>query len=212
MTETTTADRGRLRPSLVEEREPSARGLTEEEAAARLRDHGPNTLVKEAKPSRLQVAALQLRDPMNLMLVVVAGVGIFIGQAGTATVVIGLILLNLVLGTNQEMKARASVEALADLDVPQAKVIRDGRLRLVAAAELVPGDIVPVEAGDVVPADGRILTAATLETQEAALTVRACRWASRPSLSTVTTTWRSGTAATCCSRTPPSPAAAGPWR
>lgn len=170
MTETTTADRGPLTPSRVEPREPSAQGLTEEEAATRLRDHGPNTLVKEAKPSRLQVAALQLRDPMNLMLVVVAGVGIFIGQAGTATVVIGLILLNLVLGTNQEMKARASVEALADLDVPQAKVIRDGRLRLVAAAELVPGDIVPVEAGDVVPADGRILTAATLETQEAALT------------------------------------------
>ena len=79
-------------------------------------------------------------------------------------------MLNVVLGSRQELKARASVDALSNLQVPQAKVVRDGTLVLVAAVDVVPGDIVQLEAGDIVPADGRILRSATLETQEAALT------------------------------------------
>ena len=74
------------------------------------------------------------------------------------------------LGSRQELKAQASVDALSNLQVPQAKVVRDGTLALVPAVDVVPGDIVQVEAGDIVPADGRILRSATLETQEAALT------------------------------------------
>src|SRR4029077_16542089 len=70
----------------------------------------------------------------------------------------------------QEMKARASVEALAQLQVPVARVRREGRVESVASTDLVPGDVRLLEAGDVVPADGRIVTSATLETQEAALT------------------------------------------
>src|SRR5204863_696481 len=81
-----------------------------------------------------------------------------------------LILLNVVLGTRQELKARASVDALSNQQVPQAKVVRDGALVLVPAVDVVPGDLVQVEAGDIVPADGRIMRSATLETQEAALT------------------------------------------
>ena len=109
-------------------------------------------------------------EPMTLMLVAVAVVSIVIGQGSTAAVVVALVLLNVVMGTNQELKARASVDALASLQVPLARVMRDGRLVEIPAADLVPGDIVAVEAGDIVPADGRILTSATLEAQEAALT------------------------------------------
>jgi Ca2+-transporting ATPase len=81
-----------------------------------------------------------------------------------------LIVLNLVLGTRQELKARASIDALSSMQVPQAKVVRDGSVELVPATDVVPGDVIQLEAGDIVPADGRILRSATLETQEAALT------------------------------------------
>ena len=88
------------------------------------------------------------------MLVAVAVVSILIGQGSTAAVVLTLVLLNVVLGTNQELKARASVDALASLQVPQARVLRSGTLELLPASDLVPGDVVAVEAGDIVPADG----------------------------------------------------------
>jgi Ca2+-transporting ATPase len=112
----------------------------------------------------------QLRDPMNIMLVAVAIVSFAIGEVSTGIIVALLILLNVVLGSRQELKARASVTALSNLQVPQTKVVRDGSVALVPAVDLVPGDIVQVEAGDVVPADGRIIRSATLEAQEAALT------------------------------------------
>lgn len=145
-------------------------GLAEPEAARRLQQNGPNTLTEDAKPSAVLVALSQLRDPMNLMLLVVGGISILIQQGSTAWVVGFLVALNVVLGTNQELKARASVDALADLQVPQAKVVRGGHLKLIAAAEVVQGDVVAVEAGDIVLADGRLMTAASLEVQEAALT------------------------------------------
>lgn len=145
-------------------------GLAAAESANRRSRFGPNALAQERRASAWKVALAQLRDPMTLMLIVVAIVSVVIGQASTAGVVIALVLLNVVLGTNQELKARASVEALSKLQVPEARVIRSGAPSVVPAAELVPGDIVAVEAGDIVPADGRILTSASLETQEAALT------------------------------------------
>src|SRR6476620_12790277 len=107
---------------------------------------------------------------MKIMLIAVTAVSFAIGQVSTGVIVALLILLNVVLGSRQELKARASVDALSNLQVPQAKVVRGGGLVLVPAVELVPGDLVQVEAGDIVPADGRILRSATLEAQEAALT------------------------------------------
>ena len=85
-------------------------------------------------------------------------------------IVTALVAFNVLMGTSQEMKARASVDALAHLQVAHARVRRDGKVQEIAASEVVPGDVVLVEAGDLVPADGRLLTSATLETQEAALT------------------------------------------
>ncbi len=146
------------------------RGLGATEAAARLARVGPNAIAGEKPPSVWAVALGQLRDPMNIMLVAVTVVSMVISQFSTAVIVAFLILLNVTLGTRQELKARASVDALSKMQVPQAKVVRDGTLTLVPAVDLVPGDVVQLEAGDIVPADGRILTSATLETQEAALT------------------------------------------
>jgi P-type Ca2+ transporter type 2C len=145
-------------------------GLTGGEAAARLSTYGPNRIQAERPPSAVAIALQQLRDPMNLMLVAVVVVSLLIGQVNTGLIVAGLIGFNIMLGTRQELTARASVDALAKLQVPQAKVLRDGSLTLLPAADIVPGDVVQLEAGDIVPADGRILRSATLETQEAALT------------------------------------------
>ncbi|HVN60980.1 MAG TPA: cation-translocating P-type ATPase [Gaiellaceae bacterium] len=145
-------------------------GLTGAEAAARLARYGPNQIKGEKPPSVWAVAMQQLRDPMNIMLIAVVAVSFVIGQVSTGVIVALLILLNVFLGARQELKARESVTALSNLQVPQAKVVRDGALALVPAVDLVPGDLVQVEAGDIVPADGRIVHSATLETQEAALT------------------------------------------
>lgn len=145
-------------------------GLTQAEVASRLSTYGTNQIVSEKPPSVWAVALLQLRDPMNIMLVAVTLVSILIGQVSTGIVVASLIVLNVALGTRQELMARASVDALSKMQVPQARVVRDGDVRLVPASEVVPGDIVYVEAGDIVPADGRIVRSATLEAQEAALT------------------------------------------
>jgi len=145
-------------------------GLSEGESRQRLSAYGPNEMTAEKPPSVLSVALAQLRDPMNIMLVVVTVVSLLIGEVSTGILVGMLITLNIVLGSRQELKARASVDALSKLQVPQARVVRDGQIRLIAATAIVPGDVVNLEAGDVVPADGRILRSATLETQEAALT------------------------------------------
>jgi Ca2+-transporting ATPase len=145
-------------------------GLTSAEAARRLESVGRNALASAPPPSWFKIALTQLVDPMTLMLIAVAIVSLLIQQTTTAIIVAILVFFNVLQGTRQELKARRSVDALAKLQTPQARVVRDGTVRLVDAAELVPGDVVDVEAGDLVPADGRILRSATLETQEAALT------------------------------------------
>src|SRR5262250_1946457 len=146
------------------------RGLDTDEVARRLAEYGPNELPTEPPPSVWVVARGQLSNPMNIMLLIVCGASFAIAQWATAVVVLGLVLFNVVMGTAQELKARASVEALAQLQVPRARVRRAGQVEELESTNLVPGDVVLLEAGDVVPADGRILSSATLELQEAALT------------------------------------------
>ena len=107
---------------------------------------------------------------MNIMLAIVAVASIAIGQVATGIFVALLVTFNVVMGSRQELKARASVDALAQLQVPHARVRRAGRVEQIEAIGLVPGDIALLEAGDVVPADGRVIVSATLEVQEAALT------------------------------------------
>src|SRR5689334_25196131 len=136
-------------------------GLPGAEVERRLAQYGPNELPTEPPPSMWSVARGQLANPMNIMLLIVVAASFAIVQIATALVVLGLVLFNVVMGTNQELKARASVEALAKLQVPHARVRRSGQIAEIDSTKLVPGDIVLLEAGDVVPADGRIITSAT---------------------------------------------------
>src|SRR5918994_649086 len=146
-------------------------GLTTAEAAERLQRYGPNKFTEAKTESRLHAFLRQYRDPMQIVLLGAGIISIYpVKQPGTGIMILLLTLLNAVLGLNQEGKAAAAVAALAKMMIVKARVRRDGALAQVPAEELVPGDVVAIEAGDVVPADGRVLAAATLEVAEAALT------------------------------------------
>jgi Ca2+-transporting ATPase len=145
-------------------------GLDPAEAATRLTRHGPNEFRREPPPSLWTVASGQFTNPMNIMLIIVAIASFAIGQIATGIVVAALVTFNVVMGTSQELKAQASVDALSKLQVAHARVRRGGQVAEVESTELVPGDVVLVESGDLVPADGRLISSATLEVQEAALT------------------------------------------
>jgi len=145
-------------------------GLAAGEVQRRLAEYGPNQIATEPPPTLRELAKGQLSNPMNIMLLVVAVASFAIGQVATGTIVGALVTFNVVMGTNQERKAMASVEALAQLQVPKARVRRDGTVDEIDATDLVPGDVLLLEAGDLVPADGRIIVSASLEVQEAALT------------------------------------------
>jgi Ca2+-transporting ATPase len=148
-----------------------AAGLTSSEVETRRAKYGPNKFAEPPKEPRWQAFVRQYRDPMQLVLLAAGVLSLFIpDQVPTAVVLIGLTLLNAAMGLNQEGKASASVAALQKMMVVNAKVRRDGSLAALPMEQLVPGDIVNIEAGDLVPADGRLLTAATLEIDESALT------------------------------------------
>ena len=147
------------------------RGLSGEEAAKRLQQYGPNRFAEAKTESRWHAFLRQYRDPMQIVLLVAGVISIYpVKQPGTGIVILLLTLLNAVLGLSQEGKAAAAVAALAKMMIVKARVRRDGALAQLPAEQLVPGDVVAIEAGDVVPADGRVLVAATLEVAEAALT------------------------------------------
>src|SRR3954471_15666056 len=146
-------------------------GLTSDEAAKRLQRHGPNRFAEAKSEPRWHAFLRQYQDPMQIVLLAAGVVSIYpVKQAGTGIMILLLTLLNAVLGLNQEGKAAEAVAALAKMMIVKARVRRDGELALLPAEQLVPGDVVDIEAGDVVPADGRVLSAATLEVAEAALT------------------------------------------
>jgi Ca2+-transporting ATPase len=146
-------------------------GLAPDEAAKRLEQYGPNAFTAVATEPRWHAFVRQYRDPMQIVLLV-AGIGSIwpLHELGTGLVLLFLTLFNAVLGLNQEGKAAAAVAALQKMMIIKAKVRRGGELIEVPAEQLVPGDVVSIEAGDVVPADGRLLRAATLEVDESALT------------------------------------------
>ncbi len=150
-------------------------GLRQEDADRRLAEHGQNKLVEGKKPSLLQRFFSQLKDPMTIILLVaaaVSGATAVIEGAGFADVVIILIvvIINAVLGVYQESKAEKAIEALQEMTAATSKVLRDGRQQTVRTQDLVPGDVVILEAGDSVPADGRLIESASLKIEEAALT------------------------------------------
>jgi Ca2+-transporting ATPase len=156
--------------ALQHEEVDPAKGLSKAEAEARLQKYGPNAFAQAKKEPGYVRFLNQYRDPMQIVLLGAAIISIFIDEWSTALLLIVLTLFNAFLALRQEGKAEASVAALQKMLIVKSKVRREGQLIELPAEQLVPGDIVLLEAGDRVPADGRILKAATLEIAESALT------------------------------------------
>ena len=146
-------------------------GMSAPEAKRRLDEHGPNLLVAKKTESGLHAFVRQYQDLMQIILVAAAVISLVLtGDVGTTLVLIGLTVFNAVLGLRGESKAAASLSALEKMLKNIARVRRDGEATEIDSEGVVPGDIVLVEAGNRVPADGRLLLAATLEIEEGALT------------------------------------------
>ncbi len=146
-------------------------GLSIEDAAARLQLHGPNELAATPRVPAWRRLLGQFTDLLILILIGAAVVAYLVsGELKTPLVVLTVVLFNAIIGYVQENRAERSLDALRDMLVPSARVRRGGRLANLATSELVPGDIVLFEAGDRIPADGRLLAANSLEIEEAPLT------------------------------------------
>ena len=145
-------------------------GLSPAEAAARLARYGRNTLAEERGKSVLQVFFSQFKDLLVVILLAAAVISMLSGNAESTIVIFAVLLLNAVLGTVQHCKAEKSLQSLKAMSSPSAKVVRGGARLVVPSAEVVPGDIVEVEAGDMIVADGRILENFSLKVNESSLT------------------------------------------
>lgn len=147
-----------------------SQGLTTLEAKKRLVDNGTNELITEGKRSVLSIFLSQFNDLMIWVLIGAAIISGIVGEWVDASIILVVVLLNAVLGTIQESKAEAALDALRKMAAPIAQVLRDGKLKEVPASELVIGDLVLLEAGTNVPADMRIIDSVALKIEESALT------------------------------------------
>jgi Ca2+-transporting ATPase len=145
-------------------------GLSSDEAKARLERYGPNELAETPRPGFWQLLLRQFEDFLILILIAAAGVSFLLGETIEAGAILAIVILNAVLGVIQENKAEEALAALKKMAAPEARVIRDGHRVSVPARELVPGDIVFLEAGSYVPADLRLIETANLKVDEASLT------------------------------------------
>lgn len=145
-------------------------GLTSREAAQRLKKYGPNELQEGGKKSALRIFLEQFADFLVIILILAAVISAVVGDVESMVVILAVITMNAILGTVQTVKAEASLESLKQMSAPTAKVLRDGKPVQIPGREVVPGDIVLLEAGDAVCADGRLLECASLKTAESALT------------------------------------------
>lgn len=161
----------RVEEALCAQGVDAASGLNPEEARKRFEQCGPNRFAAAPREPGWHAFLRQYRDPMQLVLVVAGLIsGVVLSQWATALVLWGLTLFNALMGLHQEGKAEASVAALQKMMLVKVRARRNGQVLDLPAEELVPGDIVLLEAGDRVPADGRLIKAATLEVDESALT------------------------------------------
>lgn len=145
-------------------------GLSSEEAARRLAEYGPNQLAEKPRPGFLSLLLGQFNNFVVILLIVAAFISLILGEYIDASAIFAIVILNAVLGVIQESRAEQALAALKKLSAPEAQVLRDGRRVMVPSPELVPGDIVFLEAGNFIPADIRLLEAVNLRIEEAALT------------------------------------------
>ncbi|HEQ72180.1 MAG TPA: cation-translocating P-type ATPase [Spirochaetia bacterium] len=145
-------------------------GLATDEAHTRLHTHGPNELVERGRLSLFVLLWNQFKNFLVVILLVAAVVSLLLGEYVDAAAITAIILLNAGIGVAQDAKAEHALAALKKMAAPQATVIRDGQVRQIPARELVPGDVVQLEAGNYVPADLRLSQTANLQIEEASLT------------------------------------------
>ena len=161
--------------TVISELSSDANGLTSGEAERRLAEHGKNKLAEGKKDSIIKQLLKQLADPMIIILLVAAAIsGVLAITQGESfadvIIILAVVVVNAVLGVYQENKAEKAIEALQEMSAATSKVLRDGKIVSVRSEELTIGDVVLLEAGDAVPADGRIIENASLKIEEAALT------------------------------------------
>jgi len=146
-------------------------GLTSDEASRRLAETGPNTLGGDEGPGRLSLLLHQFTDVLIWILIVAALVsGLLLDEWIDAGVILAIVVLNAILGFVQESRAESALARLKEMSAPEAVVVRDGGERRVPTAEVVPGDVLVLEAGDRIAADARLVSAVRLEAEESALT------------------------------------------
>jgi Ca2+-transporting ATPase len=174
---TPTADRrtpadtpGSAQSRPLSETSPFAHGLSTEEAARRLVEHGPNEIEREPQTPSWIVLARQFNSPVIWLLVASCAISAALGELSDAIAIASIVVVNGLVGFVQEHRAERAILALRSMTAPQARVQRDGRATLVPAATVVPGDLLLLEAGDIVAADARVREAHVLSTNEAALT------------------------------------------
>ena len=148
----------------------SEKGLTKNEAKKRLEEFGYNELQKEKKLTALTLFISQFKNALILLLIFAGLLSLFLGERIESIAIFGIVFLNALLGFIQEYKAEKAIEALEKISAPTAKVLRDGKEQKIPAREVVPGDILLLEAGDIVPADSRLLELSSLQIDEASLT------------------------------------------
>ena len=158
------------REALFRELECTPDGLSQAEAKRRLEKYGPNELQAGTKKSVLRIFLEQFADFLVIILILAAAVSAILGDVESTAVILAVITLNAILGTVQTVKAAASLDSLKQMSAPTAKVVRDGQTVQIPGREVVVGDVVVLEAGDSVCADGRLLECASLKCAESALT------------------------------------------
>lgn len=161
--------------SVLDEAGSQETGLAGAEAAARLEKDGPNKLIEAKKRSAILRFFDQMKDPMIIILLVAAALSLVTSlyqgeNPADVFIILFVVVLNSVLGVVQESKAEEAIEALKQMTAAKSKVLRDGVITTLPSDELVVGDVVILEAGDSIPADGRLLEAASMKVEEAALT------------------------------------------
>ena len=149
---------------------PEEQGLSNEEVARRLQAYGPNQLTEKPRATFLQMVFNQLKNFVILLLIIASIISAVLGEYVDAAAIIAIVVLNAVLGVVQESRAEQALAALKRMAAPESHVLRGGKRLTVPAHQLVPGDIVFLEAGNFVPADMRLLEAVNLRVEEAALT------------------------------------------
>jgi len=154
----------------LDELQSRQEGLSEAEAGERLKQYGQNKLKEKKHKTPLQMFLAQFADFLIIILIIAAIVSGFLGETLDATFIIIIVVLNAILGFVQEYRAEKAIEALKNMVAPQARVVRDGVEKKIAATQLVPGDVVLLEEGDKIPADCRLIEAINFDTQEASLT------------------------------------------